>query len=201
MTLTELKQSLINALSASYEFIEGQEERILHIAARELARVKRRVLTDTLMLIPGRTFYDAPEDLIEVKISDWGLQQKRILKPWQVDYPSQLPDIIVVNTSPKQLKLSYVPQYSQIQSMGEEMLYQYYATHRLSENKSETTVPDDQQDLLILRAQAEAMKILSARFAGSTATAKSTISGIPKIGTPAALYHMLMKEFRSMAVC
>ncbi|MCW7553654.1 hypothetical protein NX722_13655 [Endozoicomonas gorgoniicola] len=201
MTLTALKKDLVDSLTESAELVDNQIDHLLSVAAVELARVKRFTLCGHVMLQPGISVYNAPADMIAYKVHIWGRYQRQMYNLWDPRYPRTLPTVTVTQGRPKQIHLSFAPGSHLISLLGSQFSFYYYASHTLSDTPGETTVPVFERDLLLLRAQAEAMKVLSIRYADSTVSSKLMISGATKIGTPAALYKTFLSEFERRAAC
>jgi len=81
----------------------------LNVAAKELARFKRRAKYVQLTLTANETTYYAPADLIEFKAHSWGRKQRSMYQPWQPGYPRRLPTVSVTDGNPKQLHRSFAP--------------------------------------------------------------------------------------------
>ncbi|WP_422134950.1 hypothetical protein [Endozoicomonas sp. ALD040] len=201
MSLAELKKDLTLSLTDSAEYLDDQLDPLLTVAANELARIKRRPKNVALTLEDGKSLYDAPADLIEFSAHAWGQKQRTLFQPWEPNYPRTLPTVSVMEGNPKQLLLSFAPTAQLIAQLGSEFRFTYYARHILSETAEDTTVNPADRDLLLLRAQAEAMKVLSIRYADKTISSKQMISGAARIGTPAALYKEFLAEFERRASC
>lgn len=201
MSLEQLTKSLKTSLMDSAGLFLDELPQLLTIAAEDLAKVRRRTLVGSIQLRPGKDIYLAPEDLMDFKLSTWGQQQRKTMKPWQPKYPRQLPDVSVLDGSPKYLVLSFIPTRGQIGLMGSEFRFFYFANHHIDEDGSKTTVSESERNLLLLRAQAEAMKWLSMRNVDKTVSAKHAISGASKGGVPAALYRILLEDWERRASC
>lgn len=198
MSLSGLTADLAASLSDCAEHVDGQLPALLQTAAMDLARIKRRTLIGQITLQAGENAYDAPADLIGFKAHTWGVSRRQTVKLWQPGYPQVLPSV-TITANPAQLHLSFAPTASQIALLGSQFDFYYYASHILSDQGSETTVARADRDLLLLRAQAEVMKVLALRYADKTVSAKLQISGAARIGTPAALRKMLLAEFENRA--
>ena len=77
--------------------------------------------------------------------------------------------------------------------LGNACEIEYHADHVLTEN--ECSLDAEELDLLLLRAQAEAMRELSMKNATTAYQLREGISATPKNGTPAYLYQELLAEF------
>ena len=204
MTATMAKAALIDSLKMSLmdsasHFLD-EYDALLATAAEDLARVRRRTLIGSLTLAANQTTYEAPADLLEYKYSTWG-EQRQQLKPWQPGYPRRLPSVMVTDSQPKQLVLSVAPAQSSINLLGSTFKFFYFASHHLDDDASKTTVAESERGLLLLRAQAEAMKYLAMRNIDKTVSTKHAVSGASKGGTPTSLYQLLMDDWERRAAC
>jgi len=205
MRLSELvadhKAALMDAAAKFTAAADADFERHLDIAARDVSRVLPRVISATLTVEADVAFYAAPADLIKPKYSTWGDAAKQRLSRWDANYPHYLPKMSLVEDSgARKIALTPPPTACQIAVCGSEYPYRYYARHALSDVEGETTVPEDRRDLLLLRAAAEAMRELAAHGVAKPIQIGGSVSvSMPKNGTPAALYEMLMKEYRGQA--
>lgn len=170
--------------------------RHLRVALREVALHKRpRTLTASVTLVADQVEYeDVPEDLLLPKLSQWGHVN---VKPWLMPR-DPLPVIRVLDGTTRKLILAPPPTAAQIAAFGATFTYYYVAAHTLDADANTTTLSERDQDLVILRAQAEAMRELAMRDAAKPVTlrAGSASGGAPKVGVPAALYQSLLAEFR-----
>ena len=202
MRLSALKESLSRSLMDSAGmFGDDDWPELLQLAADDLARVKRRVRSGTIMLTSGQTDYAAPSDLVDLRFHRWGYTKRQTRRPWERGYPRDLPRVTVLDGSPKTLRLSFAPHAMMLALLGQEMVIDYYTGHTLSDTPGETTVPLEQRGLLLLRAQAEAMKWLAQRNVNYTTSVQQAVAGTPKNGIPSALYEKLMADFERRAAC
>ena len=202
MRLSALKESLsLSLMDTANLFGDKDWPELLQDAADDLARVKRRIRSGTLTLVCGQTDYAAPSDLIGLRFHRWGYAERQTRLPWERGYPRDLPRVTVMDGQPKTLRLSFAPNAMMLALLGQEMVIDYYTGHTLSDTEGETTVPPEQRDLLLLRAQAEAMKWLAQRNVNYTTSVQQAVAGTPKNGVPAALYQQLMADFERRAAC
>lgn len=205
MNLGNLILDLKISLMASHKAFEKNtpEEttatfsRLLTIAAADMHRVRPRTRFGTIDLIAGENIYDAPEDLLKFKATTWGDDFRKSTKHWDENYRYINPTVSLVEVDDsKKLFIDQTPSATDLVLLGAKFRFYYYAQHELSETTS--TIADSDKSLLILRAQAEAMRELSFRSLYSTTTIKSGTSR-PKLGTPSDLYMHLMNEFEAAA--
>ncbi len=205
MTLNDLIIDLKTSLMASHKaFVKETEEettavfsRLLYIAAADMHRVRPCTRCGTLDLVAGVNTYDAPDDLYEFKITTWGDDVRRKSKPWDPNYKYINPSVSIhTDGAVKKIVIDHTPTATDLILNGAKFYYYYYAQHELTETTS--TIADCDKHLLILRAQAEAMRELSFRNLYSTTRVKSGTSK-PNLGNPADLHIQLMNEFEAAA--
>lgn len=176
-------------------------ERFLDRAADDLGRVRPRVVKAELSLEAGQNAYLAPADFAAVAEVFWGRRERRERQPWDSDWPGRLPRARELSVSgTRYLWLDPAPTAAQISALGASWEYTYFATHAIGDTEAETTVRDGDVGLLLLRAQAEAMKELALRNMHKPVSLRDGLSGAPRNGHPAALYEQLMKDFERQGV-
>lgn len=197
--VSDLKASLQDA--ASVFTGAGDSDLKRHLAAAALAfHCKRpRTLVGTLTLVADQAQYAAPADLAAIKSSLWGITPKPRAQPWEKAWPGRLPDVRLVETasSPITRKLELLPPPSahQIAVLGAEFKFWYYGKHAIDADAAKTSVMPADRGLLILRAQAEAMRELAIRGSKKPVALRDGYSGTPRNATPSYLFETLMKEF------
>lgn len=118
-------------------------------------------------------------------------------KPWEPAWPGAVPRVAAqCDGADWFLELTPAPTPRQLAVWGSTLRFWYFAEHVLSEVSGETTVNDNDQGLLLLRAQAEAMRELAMRNVVKTQQMRDGYSGTPRNGTPTALFELLLQEFR-----
>lgn len=200
-----IAQHKASLLDAAAQFIEADDaafKRHLAIAAREIAVRKRpRTLAGTLALVADQPMYDAPADLLDVKVADWGLERRAT--PW--NYPrGPLPVLGLWQPDPAQppkLRLAPSPSAAQIAAYGAAMPYYYLAAHALPE-AGDTSITDRELNVLLLRAKVEAMRELSIRASMKPTTLRMGQgmgdAVMSKNMTPPALYEQFLREYEAM---
>lgn len=198
------RQSLITALRASLHDASGVFDapgdadfrRLLDLAALDLGRAYARTLIGDAVLTADQSLYAAPADLLTVKTPIWGVDKRRQANPWDKDWPGRLPMLRVVEQGgARMIMLDPAPTAAQIASCGSTYRYFYYAGHVVADSGDLTTVPPAGRGLLLLRAQAEAMKEMAMRNIGKPVAMRDGITQGARNGTPAALYAQLMEQF------
>ena len=205
MSLPDLVESLRGMLMSAAEKFHSQDgsdfERHLEIAARDLARVRRRTLTGSLTLVADQANYSAPADILEPKIPLWGTQQRRARKPWNSNWLGRLPTLrLVENAGNQELWLDPAPTAAQIADLGSTYDYFYFANHVLGTDPAQTTVSARDRPLLIIRAAAHSLQELANNnYSKPVTLGDGGVGSMPKNGTAAALSQSLMSLFERMA--
>lgn len=194
--VADLKASLHDAADVFTAADDADFVRFLDMAARDLGRFRRRTLVGTLTLADGVGLYAAPDDLACPKSHLWGISPVSAPQPWEKGYPGRLPDmgLAEVGGSPA-IVLTPPPTSFQIGVLGSEFRYYYFARHSIAVDPASTTVRQADRGLLLLRAQAEAMKEMAMRNIKKPVQLRDGLASAPKNGTPASLYQALLVQF------
>lgn len=189
----DLKASLHDAVSVFAAAGDEDFERMLDAAALDMGRVRPRTLLGTLTLVADQDNYAAPADFLSYKSALWGIGR---IQPWEKHYPGRLPDVRqAVNGSTRELHLLPAPTANQITVLGSAFRFYYFAGHVIGAAAADTTILAGDRGLLILRAQAEAMKEMAVRNSGKPVSMRDGISNMSRNGTPSYLYERLMADF------
>lgn len=193
---TDFKNSLIASLHDTASIFEdGDFERFIDNALRDYDRVKPQYITTELTLVAEQQYYDAPDDILNTFSNTYGNQYLLATKPWY-RYFERFPKINLKNYQGTQkLWLDESPSSMMILLVGEKYEYTYIAYHKLTEEANTIEFP-----LLLIRAQAEAMKEASIRNMTKPVQLRNGQGGnITVNGTPAALYAQLLQDFERLA--
>lgn len=118
-------------------------------------------------------------------------------KPWEPHWPGAVPRVAAQRDGADWfLELTPAPTPRQLSVWGAVLRFWYFAEHVLSDIPGETTVNANDMNLLLLRAQAEAMRELAMRNVVNPQQMRDGYSGTPRNGTPTALFELLLKEFQ-----
>lgn len=195
------KASLLEAAALFTEAADAAFIRHLQIAARDISRRKRpRTLAATLPLLAGVDVYEAPADLLDVKVADWG--SARRAQPW--NYPrGPLPQLCLWQPDPAaapKLRLTPAPTEAQIAAFGAAMPYYYMGEHEMPASGT-TSITSREVNLLLLRAKVEAMRELSVRASMQPTTLRMGQgmgdAVMSKNMTPPALYERFLLEYEA----
>ena len=196
--VADLKAGLQDAANVFTAAADGDFIRHLDASALDMGRVRPRTLLGEVTLVADQAAYAAPAGMLMFKSALWGM--KRPL-PWEKTWPGRLPTgRAVEGATARELHLVPPPDATQISVLGASYKFYYYAGHAISDTAASTTVQPGDRALLLLRAQAEAMKELAMRNSAKPVALRDGISGSPRNGTPSYLFEALMQQFDQQAV-
>lgn len=196
--VADLRLSLQDAANVFTASGGADFSRHLDAAALDFSRIRPRTLLGEITLVADQFNYPAPADLLTYKSSLWGVN--RYSQPWDKHWPGRLPDVLVAkNGGVRELHFSPPPTAQQIATLSSAYKFWYFAAHAIADAAAETTILSGDRGLLLLRAQAEAMRELAMRNAAKPVQMRDGISGSPRNGTPSYLFELLMKEFEGLA--
>lgn len=117
-------------------------------------------------------------------------------QPWEPGYPGATPRVCASSDGAAYaLDFSPAPTALHLAALGSTFKFYYFAQHVLGATAAETTVAAADRGLLLLRAQAEAMRELTLHQANKPVSMRDGLSGTPRNSTPAALHEMLLRLF------
>ncbi len=199
----DLKASLQDSASVFTAAADADFKRHLAVAALALGEKRPRTLVGTLALVADQADYDAPALFLAYKSHLWGIAPRAAPKPWEKGYPGRLPNVRTVETSAnpvtRKLSLDPPPIESHITVLGSEFKFYYQAGHVINAEAAQTTVAASDRGLLLLRAQAEAMREMAMRNIQKPVVVREGFSSQPRNGTPSFLYEAFLKEWREAA--
>lgn len=173
--------------------------RHLNAAAVAISLGKRpRTKQASLALAEGQGTYAAvPVDLLIPKVGIWGTSYQA--EPWNAPR-GPLPTLTLSETDDGQvLNLSPPPTASQLLAYGCTYAFYYFAAHKITDDPGTSTLQEKDRQLLILRAQVEAMRETAIRSAHKPVTLRDGGGGVGRNTTPAALYAALLQEYERAA--
>lgn len=191
--VADLRASLLDAGKVFTAADDADFVRHLSKAAEALTPIRPRTEVGALTLVAEQPNYAAPADLWRYKSSTWGAARAQ---PWEKAWPGRLPE---VREAAGELWFVPPPSAHQVAVLGAGFTFFYYALHVVGANEADTTISANDRNLLLLRAQAEAMRELAMRDSVRPTTVRDGFSSQPKTGTPAALYQALLSEFNARA--
>lgn len=195
--VADLKASLHDAADVFTADADADFSRMLDVSALDLGRYRPQILNGSIALTAGTDLYDAPAGMVSFSRELWS--PGRVPAPWEAGYPGPLPRISMVGTpGARKLLFSPAPTAAHIAALGAVFAFVYLAAHAIDDDAADTTIPPELRHALLLRAQAEAMREMAMRNTGkSQVRVDGGGSGTPRNGTPAALFSVLMEEFKA----
>lgn len=197
--VADLKATLHDAADA---FENGADdsafERFLANALPDLGYKRPLTRLGQVSLSEGEASYalTAYPDFYSYKSHQWG-SGRTLPKPWEPGYPGALPRVYAVSEAADwALVFDPAPTALHIAALGGVFKFWYMAAHAIDADANNTTVNPQDRGLLLLRAQAEAMRELAIHQANKPVRLNDGLSGMPRNSTPAALHQALMLAFR-----
>lgn len=196
----DLKASLQDSASVFSGAADSDFKRHLAAAAIAFSYKRPRTLVGAVTLVADQAQYDAPAGCHCYGSSLWGIAPRRRAQPWEKTWTGRMPMVRLVETANdpslvRKLQLDPPPSAQQIAVLGADFRFYYYGAHVISTDAAKTTIVPGDRQLLILRAQAEAMRELAVRMVTKPVIMRDTMSSVSRNGTPAALYEKLLEEF------
>lgn len=191
--VADLKAGLMDSAEVFTAALDADFIRHLTAAALAMGRPRPRTLLGTLTLVADQVGYAAPADFHAFKAPLWGASTA---KPWDKNWPGRLPCAYAVEVSGAiEIHLDPAPTTAQITQLGSAYKFYYFAKHAIGAAAADTTVRPGDRGLLLLRAQAEAMREMAMRNIKKPVQLRDGLASAPKNGTPAALFQALMDLF------
>jgi len=200
MSRDDLVVSLRESLHDAASVFEGDPDigRLLDIAAQDFNRHRPRTLVGTTTVVAGQSIYSTPSDLYLFKSPLWGVHVMSRFHPWEKNWPGPLPRVQQIRIGDaNQLHMSPAPTQLQINVLGSEYRYYYLGRHQVAANAAETTLDAGDRFLLLLRAQAEAMRELMIRNIHKPVQMRDSLHSAPRNMTPSAAYKLLLEEWEA----
>ena len=194
--IEDLKRSLPDAATGFNAAADADWKRFLSIALTGMQGKRPRTLLGQVTLQADEPLYTVPgADFAQYKTHVWG---SRPPKPWSPDYPGALPRVSAAqNGTAWQLVFDPAPSWAHINAHGSTFKFWYFGLHSVGADAEASTLAAADRPLLLLRAQAEAMRELSMRNINKPTSLRDGYSGTPRNSTPAALYQQLLAEWEA----
>ena len=192
--IADLKASLMDSAAQFRAPDDADFHRHLDAAALAFGPHRSIRSVGSITLEAGRDTYAAPADLWRFVSAIWGTTRSQ---PWERAWPGRLP---TVSVSGADLVLLPAPTAHQISVLGAEYRFFYSARPTVGTAAEETTVNAADRDLLIQRAQVQAMRELAMRDSVRPQTLRDGFSGQPKTGTPGWIAQSLLDDFERRIV-
>lgn len=196
--VSDLKASLQDAADVFSAANDADFKRHLDLSALDFTRHRPRTILATITLIADQDIYAAPADCMVYKSTLWGTNRTQ---PWERTWPGKLPLAKVIQgVAGRELHLIPPPTANQIIILGAPYRFYYFARHIIDPAiAANTSIQAGDRGLLLLRAQAEAMKEMAIRNIKKPVQMRDGMSSAPRNGTPTALFEILMKQFEEYA--
>lgn len=197
----DLKDSLHDAAKVFEDDGDATIRRFLNESLPDMQWARPRTLLGEISLqanVPRYSLVGCPA-FVAYKTHLWDVARP---VPWSDNYPGATPRVEAQRDDGQYwLAFDPAPNWKQIGTYGPAFRFYYYGMHTLGVDAASTTVAAADRGLLLLRAQANAMRELAIRNAGKPVTMRDGVSGTTRNSTPAALHEVLMKLFREQARC
>lgn len=192
--IDDLKRSLNDAAGPFNAAADADFRRHLDVALEAMQVKRPRTLLGNLTLVADQDCYTiAAVDFVQYKTHAWA---GRRLQPWDPNYPGSTPRVRAMHDGAGWvLAFEPAPTYQHLCVHGSTFRFWYFARHRLAVDGAASTVAPSDRPLLLLRAQAEAMKELSMRNVNKPVQLRDGLTGSPRNSTPAALYQALLAQW------
>ena len=199
VAITDLVSDLKDSLHSSAEFFNGTDadadadfKRHIDVAQRDLSAARPRIKVAELALQADVGDYaNVPADLLETRSPLWGASKG--IKPWDPGHPGTMPRLTILEDADgKKLNIAPAPTTDQIRVLGS--TFRYYYTASLAVDADNLSLSGEQRDLLLLRAQAEAMRELAMQNANRPVQTRTSLAQSSN-STPGALHDGLMREY------
>lgn len=201
--ILDLKASLQDAATVFTGAGGSDFKRHLTTAALAMSDKRPRTVVGSVTLVADQPQYDVPAGFHRFGSPLWGIAPRAKVQPWEKGYPGRLPNARVIESSAdpvtRKLYLDPPPTAAQISALGAEFRFYYYAAHAINADAAKTTVQAGDRGLLLLRAQAEALRELAVRMITKPVVIRDGMASVSRNGTPGGLYAALMDEFLAAA--
>lgn len=201
MSLDDLAQDLQRSLHDSAGVFAADDyadlKRFLNLALPDMAWKRPITRLGQVTLVEGEPRYTLAvyADLANYKTYLWD-KAAGYPQPWEPGYPGALPRVAMQRDGAvPYLVFDPAPSAAHIALRGSVCKFYYFAMPVIGVDAADTTVAEQDRGLLLLRAQAEAMRELTIRNAGKPVQLRDGLSGTPRNSTPSALYQALLAEF------
>lgn len=179
--------------------LPNDEDFIRHLqaAANRLIEKRPYMKRDIITLVAGQSGYSAADDLIKFSRYEWGKSSLSQFRIWEPDWPGPFPDVVVdiMEEGPKLIFMP-APTTAQIDKLGADFYYWYYASHIITQGTI-TVLPRD-ESLLLFASLLEAVRELATRNLTIPIQFHKNMSPLATVQTPLAWYHELTVEWSNL---
>jgi hypothetical protein len=194
--VADLKASLFDSASVFESEADADFKRFLAQALPDMG-VKRPITRlGSLDLVKDQPRFQVQEaDFAQLKMDLWR-DATKLPKPWDPYYPGAIPRVCAERDGGIWwISLDPAPTAAHLLVLGTTFKFYYFALHAIGAAAADTTVAVADRNLLLLRAQAEAMLALAMRNAGKPVQLRDGLSGVARNSTPSALHEVLLQRF------
>jgi hypothetical protein len=192
--IADFKASMHGAATVFDAQADGDFSRMLDTAALDLGRVRPNPLKGAISVSADVAEYAAPAGLVAYSYSAWSAG--KMPNPWAANYPGPEPRVsVLVSGGARVLVFEPAPTALQIGLFGATFTFRYLGGHSIGTSAADTSVVAADRGLLILRAQAEAMREMAMRNLTKPVAMRDGLSGQARNAQPSFLYTELMTEF------
>lgn len=196
--VADLKRSLHDSANVFNAPDDADFVRFVRLALPDMGWKRPCTRLGQVMLSAGESRYalGAYPDFANYKTHLWS-RSLCYPQPWEPGYPGALPRVSMLRDGlANYLVFDPAPSSLHLAALGSVFKFWYFGLHVVDADAANTTVAPQDRGLLLLRAQAEAMRELSIRNAGKPVQLRDGLSGTARNSTPAALHEALMAAFR-----
>lgn len=197
--VSDLKTSLTDTASKFQTPDDGDFKRFLQLALPDMAWKRPLTRLGQVDLVAGSPRYALSnvDGFFSLKSHIWGAGVS-LPKPWDDGHPGAMPRVQAQRDEGSfWLDFDPAPTCAQIALFGSVFKFYYLANHSISaETGDGTTVLPADRGLLLLRAQAEAMKELAIRNVSKPVQMRDGMTSAPRNSTPTALHQSLLQQFQ-----
>lgn len=194
--VNELKASLTEAAKKFRAADDADFKRLIQRALLDMQAKRPITQIGEVGLFAHQARYRVlAEDFAQLKMHTWA-DPALTPPPWEASYPGAVPRVAAAwDGAAWWLEFSPAPTPRQIAAWGAVFRFWYFARHQLGEAGEPSTLGEDDRGLVLLRAQAEAMREMAMRNVVMPQEMRDGYSGTARNGQPAALFQVLMDEF------
>lgn len=181
--------------------LDANLTRHLNVAARAVSADGKRPLLKLASIAVSAdvsSYGPVPDDFIVSRATQW--PAPGALRAWQQP-PGVIPRVFAAMTDAGQtLMLTPPPSQDQINVYGVTLQYIYLAAHAITDDETTSTLTDVDRNLVILRAQVEAMREMTFRNIHKPVSMRAASAGASTSNMqPSALYERLLAEYKDAA--
>jgi hypothetical protein len=192
--IADFKASLHDAAGVFNAAADADFSRMLDVAALDMGRVRPRQMRGSITVTAETAEYAAPAGLVAYRYDSWSAGKMPL--PWEANHPGPLPRVSYVETDAgKRLVFEPAPSALMVALFGATFPFHYLAGHVIGTAAADTSVAAADRGLLLLRAQAEAMREMAMRNMNKPVQLRDGLTGVSRNSTPTFLHGALMAEF------